>query len=365
MKIEQIRSVDGTGALAYLIIDETNNLSALIDPNKEDVEKIIKLADSLKIKITDIIDTHTHADHITGADELRKHFNAKVHMHEATKNKSEVLKNAAKFGIEDTLQANVKVQIDNYVNENDIIKVGDLELKVLHTPGHTDNHLSILIEDAVFTGDLLLIGQAGRSDLPGGNSSDQYDSLFNKIIPLPPNTKIYPGHDYEENEFAFLKDELISNPFLQKRTKEEYIEFVADFFPPFAETTGEGGKMTLQCGIKRVETDPGGYESIQPQQLAEMMDAGEELFLLDVRQPFELIKRGKIDGVINIPLGELRERINELPQNKSQKIVCICATGNRSSEASDFLVKKGYKNIMNLEGGTYAWLNYNFQSANK
>ncbi len=357
MNIKQIRSEDGTGTLSYIVYDEKNKVGVIIDPNIDDVQKIGYTIDELGINITHIIDTHTHADHVSGAAELKEYFNdAKIIMHEATKNKFEVLKHAAKFGIEDILEANAKIEIDEYVNDGDEIISGNLKFKILHTPGHTDNHISVLVGDAIFTGDLLLIGQAGRSDLPGGNPEEQYDSLFNKITTLPKDTKIYPGHDYEDNDYSLLKDELQNNPFLEKRTKQQYVEFVNDFFPPAAEAVAAGGKMTLQCGAKRVVEDKNEFKTISSSQLSKMINENMDLFLLDVREPFELSSLGKINGVVNIPIGELTTRIDEIPNNESQSIVCICASGNRSYEVAHYLVKKGYKNVMNLDGGTYGWL---------
>jgi len=362
MTITQIRSTDGTGTLSYLISDEENKVAAAIDPNIEDVKNFKVCAAENRVKITHIIDTHTHADHVSGSGELKEIYGSEIYMHTETKNKMKVLENAAKFGIEDILKANAAIKVDHFVNDGDIIEVGSIKIKVIHSPGHTDNHITLLIENNLFTGDLLLIGQAGRSDLPGGNTEDQYDTLFNKIIPLGGNIKIYPGHDYEDNEFAYLKDELKNNPFLLPRSKKEYVEFVKDFFPPFAENTSEGGKMTLQCGVKRVTKSDEGFKSINVDELAEMINENKELFLLDVREPFELIM-GKVNGIKNIPIGELPRRLSELPDDKSKEIVCICATGSRSYEASDYLYKKGYKNVINLEGGTYAWFNGGYELA--
>jgi glyoxylase-like metal-dependent hydrolase (beta-lactamase superfamily II)/rhodanese-related sulfurtransferase len=362
MIVKQIRSADGTGTLSYMIIDEDNRTAAIIDPNIEDTNDFILMAGEMSVHVSHIIDTHTHADHISGADELRKFFNAKTYMHERTKYKMELLKDAAKFGIEDTLNANAKIKIDNYLNDNDSFYMGSLKFEVFHTPGHTDNHISVLVDKALFTGDLLLIGQAGRSDLPGGNTEDQYESLFNKVLQLPDDTKIYPGHDYEGNEFSYLGNERKENPFLQPRTKEEFTEFVKDFFPPFAEATSSGGKMTLQCGAKRIIQDAVEFQSISASKLFELIKKSQNLYLLDVREPYELMMTGAVKGVKNIPIGELQERVNELPEDKSKEIVCICASGNRSYEASHFLVKNGYKKVMNLDGGTYGWLDSGYMT---
>ncbi len=359
MNVKQIRSTDGTGTLSYLLIDETSLSAALIDPNLEDIVPISTMIQLAKIQLTHIFDTHTHADHVSGAGELQKEFGAKIVMHENTKHKWKVIDQGDKFGIGDTLRANAKIPIDIYVNDGDEISVGSMTVRVLFTPGHTDNHITLHVADCIFTGDLLLIGQAGRSDLPGGNAADQYESLMNKIIPLPDATNIYPGHDYENNEFALLGDEKKSNPFLERRTKAEYIRFVQDFFPPLAEQSG-GGKMILQCGAQRVAQPGDAFRNIAPEELKEMLTSKSKLVLLDVREPVELMTTGAIEGVENISVRLLKNRIGELPADKSSPVVTICASGGRSTEAAHILQQAGYKNVMNLAGGTMGWIKKGF-----
>lgn len=360
MKVEQIRSTDGTGTLSYFLIDDSGKNAVLIDPNIEDVETTTAMIRKAGVTLTHIFDTHTHADHITGAGELQKQFGAKIVMHENTKNKWKVIDQGDKFGIGDILRANAKIPIDMYVNDGDVITSGTMSIKVLFTPGHTDNHITMHVGDSIFTGDLLLIGQAGRSDLPGGNTEEQYDSLMNKILPLPDSTKMYPGHDYEENVYALLGDEKRTNPFLERRTKAEYLQFVEDFFPPLAEASATGGKMTLQCGVQRVPQPTDSFKSITPQELKKLMNKKDNILLLDVREPIELMTMGAIDGVQNISVRELKYRTAELPQDKSTEIVSICATGSRSMEAAHLLQQLGYTNVKNLTGGTVAWLNSGF-----
>lgn len=355
MRIQQLRSVDETGTLSYFIYDEITGTSLIIDPNINDLKAIHDIIENNSLLLKYIIDTHTHADHISAAGELKKVYDSKLIMHESTKSKWKVVDEGDKFGIGDILRANAKFDVDIYVNDGDSLQIDSLNIKFLHTPGHTDNHLSVLIDDAVFTGDLLLIGQAGRSDLPGGNASDQYKSLTNKILNLPDNTKIYPGHDYEENVFSYLKNEKESNPFLRTKNENEYIEFVKDFFPPFSEATNDG-KTTLQCGTKRVNTNKKElFETITPKELAKMMKEKDSLFILDVRESYELKAFGAIPGVKNISIRELTSRLAELP-SKNSNIVVVCQSGNRSYEASNYLARNGYENIYNLDGGTMNWL---------
>lgn len=356
MDIRQIRSNDGTGTLSYLIVDDITSKSVIIDPNIEDIQKISYLIDELDTEPEYIIDTHTHVDHISAAGELKRIYDAKLLMHENTKNKWKAVDEGEKFGIGDILKANAALEVDKYLKDGDVIKAGALKIEVLFTPGHTDNHISLLIENKVFTGDLLLIGQAGRSDLPGGSSREQYQSLFNKILKLPDNAEIYPGHDYEENAFALLKDERKNNPFLQKRTEDEYVEFVKDFFPPITESIGNG-KKTLQCGTKRVirkSNEP--FESIDAPELASMLKNNQDLYMVDVREPYELLAFGVIPGVYNIPMGQITSRMAELPKDKNAPVVVVCQSGNRSYEVSYYLTKQGYTNVMNLEGGTSGWV---------
>jgi glyoxylase-like metal-dependent hydrolase (beta-lactamase superfamily II)/rhodanese-related sulfurtransferase len=360
MILHQIRSTDGTGSLAYLLIDEMTSAAVMVDPNLEDLETIQKMVSDEYIRLTHVIDTHTHADHVSAAGELRKRFGAQTVMHENTKHKWKVVNQGDKFGIGDTLRANANVPIDRYVNDGDIVESGSLKVKAVFTPGHTDNHIALMAGDCLFTGDLLLIGQAGRSDLPGGNPEEQYDSLFGKIMPLPDSTKMYPGHDYEENTFSYLGEEKKSNPFLAKRSKPEYVDFVRDFFPPIAEAIASGGKMTLQCGVKRVARATDSFRNVSPMELSRMLQRDENILLVDVREPGELIRMGHIDRVVNIPVGEIALRLAELPSDKARPIVCVCASGGRSFEAAHYLSTQGYTNVMNLDGGTIGWIKEGF-----
>ena len=360
MIYKQVRSTDGTGTLSYLLADENTRESVIIDPNFEDTQKLLYIIDEARIKVKYIIDTHTHADHISAAGELKNLTGAEVVMHEKTKDKWQVVDQGDKFGIGNILRANAKIDVDKFVKDNDILNVGYLKLKILHTPGHTDNHISLLCEDKLFTGDLLLIGQAGRSDLPGGDSSDQYDSLFNKILTLPGDTKIYPGHDYANNEYSSLNDEIANNPFLENRTRDEYILFVEEFFPPVADLENDG-KTILQCGTKRVSTVEEKFKNISPIELKEMSEINPNLYLVDVREPFELMAFGAIPGVNNLPTSQLSGRFKEIPNDKNNPVVVICQSGNRSSEVSHFLNSKGYQNVYNLAGGTSGWVMNGFE----
>lgn len=356
MDLHQIRSNDGTGSLAYLLTAGRGGEAVLIDPNLTDVDRIEALVGGAGLRVTHIVDTHTHADHRSGAGVLRERLGAQVVMHADTLHKWKVVDQGDRFGIGDILRFNAAIPVDRYVSHGDVMETGGLRLTFLHTPGHTDNHLSVLAHGCLFTGDLLLIGQAGRSDLPGGNTDSQYDTFVGTVLPLPDETKIYPGHDYEDRSFSTLGEEKRSNPFLQPRTRDAYRAFVAEFFPPFAESAGENGAMTLQCGTRRVaQAEDRAIATIGGKELADMLAGENPPLVLDVREPVELMMTGGIEGAVNIPLGQLPERLAELPPYPDTRVACICASGSRSFEAAHYLRGKGYRTVYNVEGGVAGW----------
>lgn len=353
MILQQIRSADGTGTLTYIIGDEKTRQAAVIDPNQSDVDRIVDVVDSLGLKLTTIIDTHTHADHYTGAQVLKERTGAMLIMHALAGGKWEFVHLGDAFGIGDILRANVKVEIDRFVEGGETISVGDLTVQAIHTPGHTNDHIALLVNGHLFTGDVLLVGQAGRSDLPSGNVEEQYTTLFEKIMKLPESTIIHPGHDYEGNEYTTLAAEKRSNPFLAMRSKAEYKAFVEDFFPPVADAFGNG--VVLQCGTRRVFEEKEEFTNITPKELEAMMTTDNPL-ILDVREPKELALFGAISGVLNIPMGSLVRGKVDLTSLKGRKIVVVCQTGGRSIEAAHYLVSKGLRNVSNLVGGTLGWI---------
>jgi rhodanese-related sulfurtransferase len=167
--------------------------------------------------------------------------------------------------------------------------------------------------------------------------------------------KIYPGHDYADNEYALLGAERVQNPFLHPRSQAEYLEFVKEFFSPLADATGDG-HVTLQCGTRRVIAAATPFKNIDAAGLSQLLKREPQPFLLDVREPFELTAFGAIPSVVNIPMGELMERFGEIPADKSRPIVAICQSGSRSYEIAHYLTKQGYTAVYNLEGGTSGWV---------
>jgi len=188
----------------YIISSGKGREALIIDPVIEHTDEYIKILENLNLKLVKVIDTHIHADHITGLNELNKRTRCTRIMGE--KSKSEV--------------------IDLRIKDNEKINIESIELKAIYTPGHTDCSYSYLMNDRVFTGDTLLINGTGRTDFQNGSSYDAYDSLFNKLLKLPEKTMVYPAHDYNKKKFSTIENEKNNNPRLQVSSKEQYAEIM-------------------------------------------------------------------------------------------------------------------------------------------
>jgi len=195
---------DKSSTYTYIIASNKGREALIIDPVINNTNEYLKILKELDLKLVKVIDTHIHADHISGLNELSKRTNCKKIMGE--KSKSEV--------------------IDIKVKENDVIKIDNIELKAIYTPGHTDCSYSFLMKDRVFTGDTLLINATGRTDFQSGSSHDAYDSLFNKLLKLPEKTLVYPAHDYSGKKYSTIENEKNNNPRLQVKSAEEYAEIM-------------------------------------------------------------------------------------------------------------------------------------------
>ena len=203
MIFEQLFDVKSS-TYTYIVSSGKGREALIIDPVIEKTDDYIKLLNNLNLKLVKVIDTHIHADHITGMNELSKRTSCIKIMGE--KSKSEV--------------------VDIKIKENEKIKIENIELKSIYTPGHTDCSYSYLMNDRVFTGDTLLINGTGRTDFQNGNSFDAYDSIFNKLLKLPEKTFVYPAHDYNGKKFSTIENEKNNNPRLQVNSQEEYAEIM-------------------------------------------------------------------------------------------------------------------------------------------
>ena len=188
----------------YIISSGQGREALIIDPVIEKTDEYLKILENLELKLVKVIDTHIHADHISGLNELNKKTNCTRIM--GDNSPSEV--------------------VDIKVKDGEKVKIEDIELTALHTPGHTICSFSFFMEDRVFTGDTLLINGTGRTDFQGGSAKDQYESIFNRLLKLPDQTVIYPAHDYNGKKNSTIIEEKKNNPRLQVNSIYEYIEIM-------------------------------------------------------------------------------------------------------------------------------------------
>ncbi|KPV64932.1 MAG: hydroxyacylglutathione hydrolase [Candidatus Bathyarchaeota archaeon BA1] len=196
--------VGGDGNFTYIFGDERTREAAVVDPGYG-VEEVLTRARLLKVDVKYIFCTHSHADHTGGNSQLKKETGARVVMH-----------------------TSAPLPKDIAVTDQDHVKVGNLVVRVIHTPGHTHDSICLLVDKKLFTGDTLFVGECGRTDLPGGSSKDMYYSLFSKILSLDDSIEVYPGHNYGERPSSTIEFERKTNHTLEKRTLEEFIQFMKE-----------------------------------------------------------------------------------------------------------------------------------------
>ena len=190
----------------YIIASGKGREAVIIDPVIENVESYIKLLNELDLKLVKVIDTHIHADHVTGASKLKQETNCSTIMGEHTP--------------ADAVEIKVK--------DDEIIKIDQIEIKAMYTPGHTSDSYSFLMDNYLFSGDTLLINGTGRTDFQNGSSKDAYNSIFNRLLKLPEDTILYPGHDYNGKESSTIGNEKKFNPRLQVKNVDEYVELMSN-----------------------------------------------------------------------------------------------------------------------------------------
>ena len=193
-----------TSTFTYLIASSRGREALIIDPVLDNVQEYINLLNKLDLKLVKVIDTHIHADHITGASKLKNQTSCTTIMGEQT-------------------PANA---VDLKVKDEEIIKLDQIEIKALYTPGHTSDSFSFLMNDYLFSGDTLLINGTGRTDFQNGSAKDAYNSIFNKLLKLPEKTLLYPAHDYNGEKVSSIGKEKKFNPRLQVSSENEYAEIM-------------------------------------------------------------------------------------------------------------------------------------------
>lgn len=326
------------GCQSYLIGCEDTCAAILIDPEISLIERYLALATRDGLIIHYILDTHTHADHFSASQPLAQKLKVPVVMHRNS---------PAPF-------------VDMRIDDGEMLIVGKLKIRAIYTPGHTADSICLLVEDLIITGDTLLIGATGRTDLPSGDPDQLYDSLFNGLLKLDPKLKIFPAHDYKGRGSSTLAVEMAENPRLQKKTRAEFVaQMIAlDLDMPIHLTEAlrinqSGGKTVAQ-----MIADASNHVSFMSLEatLQRIKSNCPDTLILDVRE-HSAFKKSHLTGAINIPRGQLELRVNDHLLDPTQRIVVYCEEGQIAILAAATLREMGFGRAVALGGGIQAWKN--------
>ncbi|MGH8666582.1 MAG: MBL fold metallo-hydrolase [Burkholderiales bacterium] len=328
----------------YLLADERSRHALLVDPVFEQARRDTALVEELGLKLEWTLETHVHADHVTGAWLLRERLGSRIAM-------------SADSGAEGA---------DRMLRHGDRVEFGKRWLEVRATPGHTDGCVTYVVDDqkAALTGDALLIRGCGRTDFQQGSPDTLYRSVHEQIFSLPDDCLLYPAHDYRGLTVTSVDEEKLYNPRLGGQIlKDDFIGYMNHLGLAHPKQMDIAVSANLRCGQPQEEAPPtaqdwapltytfAGIWEVQPQWLEEH---ARQVQILDVREPNEFNgSLGHVRGAILIPLGALTERAQEL--SKVRPIVTVCRSGARSAQATVLLGKAGFTQVANLSGGMLRW----------
>jgi len=324
------------GCRSYLLGCESSCAAVLIDPELSLIDHYRGHLLQHGLSLRYVVDTHTHADHFSASRQLGKALGVPVAMHRLS---------AAPYA-------------DLRLDDGNMLIAGTLKLTALHTPGHTADSMCLVMEDRVFTGDTLLIGGTGRTDLPTGDAHALYDSLFGKLLKLPGETRVYPAHDYKGRDHSTIAEEIVSNPRLQKAGRAEFVAMMRDLdlaapthLTEALRTNMSGGKTVAQLLAEAAAAVP--FMSMAELE-SRLGDNSSDLVVIDLREK-DAFEAGHIPGARHLPRGQLELRVNaELP-DPTARIVTCCELGKISTLAAATLRELGYTRAAALDGGVTAW----------
>lgn len=317
LTVETFRA-QNDGCLAYLVVDEASRTALAIDPRLDQVDRLLQALTARDVRLTHALDTHTHADHLSGVRRLAQRTGAPVLAHAASK-----LRGPARR-----------------IRGGETFDVGTRTIKVLDAPGHTPDSLALLVDGHLFTGDALFAGGAGRTDFMGGSASALYDT-FRAFETLPDDIVVHPGHDYVGRAVTTIGEEKAQNPLFREHDRAAFVSRLSVTAPPPAHMSA-----ILRHNLGETEV-----ATIAPRDLQALRDQGPPPFLLDVRSPLEF-EGERIEGARLIPLDQLDAQMDEIPG--WVEVVVVCRTGVRATIAAEALARAG-RAARVLEGGMNAW----------
>jgi len=326
-----------SGTYSYLLASRAGGEALIIDPVLEKVERYLQLIRELDLKLVKAVDTHLHADHITGLGALRDKTHCVTVMGENTK-------------------ADV---VSMRLAEGDKLSIEGISMEVLYTPGHTDDSYSFLMGDRVFTGDTLLIRGTGRTDFQNGDARAQYESLFGKLLRLPDETLVFPAHDYKGDTVSTIGEEKRYNPRLQVKSIDEYVMLMANLHLPNPKMMDVAVPSNMKIGLHQQDVAKRGW-ALDAASAIKLIGRSDVEFI-DLREASERAKHGSIPGALHAPYGELQENIGpggmlrELAKATDKRMIFYCAFGERSAMAVQAAQDAGLLSAMHVEGGIDAW----------
>jgi sulfur dioxygenase len=329
----------------YLLGDRRSGAAVIIDPVFEQVRRDAALIEELGLRLVYALETHVHADHVTGAWLLKERTGCRIAL-------------SAESGAEGA---------DRYLVQDDVIAFGDRNLQVRQTPGHTSGCLTYVLDDRsmAFTGDCLFVRGTGRTDFQGGDPRTMYRSVHEQIFTLPDTCLLYPAHDYRGLTMTSVQEERRFNPRLGAEIGEaDFAGYMNNLGLAHPKKMDVAVPANLKCGRPDNDLDSGeepawaplrytfaGIWEIDPHALEEH---AKSVQILDVREPQEFTgPLGHIPGAVLIPLGELAHRAAELARDRP--VVAVCRAGSRSAQATVILRQAGFTDVANLSGGMLRW----------
>jgi sulfur dioxygenase len=326
-----------SGTYTYLLASRRGGEALIVDPVLEKVDRYLKLIEELDLRLVKAVDTHLHADHVTGLGALRDRTHCVTAMGE---------------------QSNVDV-VSMRLSDGDKLQVEGLALDVVYTPGHTDDSYSFVMGDRVFTGDTLLIRGTGRTDFQNGDARAQYDSLFGRLLKLPDDTMVFPGHDYKGDTVSTIGEEKRCNPRLQVKSVDEYAALMANLNLPNPKMMDVAVPANQRQGLHQDEIARRGWALDVAEAQALLAQGG--AVLVDLRERAERERRGTVPGALHAPYGDLLENIrpggmlHELARGTGKQLVFFCAFGERSAMAVQAAQDEGLASTRHVSGGMAAW----------
>ena len=330
-----------SGTYSYLLASRAGGEALIIDPVLEKVDRYLQLIRELDLRLVKAVDTHIHADHITGLGALRDRTHCIT-----------VMGDMAKVDV-----------VSMRVTEGDKLTIEGMALDVLYTPGHTDDSYSFLMNDRVFTGDTLLIRGTGRTDFQNGDPRAQYDSIFNKLLRLPEDTLVFPAHDYKGETVSTIGEERRLKPRLQVKSIDEYVELMNNLKLPNPKMMDVAVPSNMKVGLHQDEVAKRGW-ALAPAAAMKLLGRP-DVALVDLREVSERQKHGVIPGSLHLPYPELVGNLGaggtlrELAGKSGKRIVFYCAFGERSAMAVQAAQDAGILSAVHLQGGLDAWTKAN------